>query len=94
MHSIQQAYNNKKHQYGRCRHAACTLAHSPPRHQKMLAASHLPREDGDDANKQIDERICPEDYRLKAMAFPNNYSSLIRGSTRVYEISVSTKPTI
>jgi hypothetical protein len=68
VNSIQQAYNNKNSSTVA---AAIRLRSGPhaataPENRSLRRTC---REDGDDENKEIDERVCPEDSGVKAMAF-------------------------
>jgi hypothetical protein len=42
------------------------MAHTPPRYEKVRVAPHMPDKQEYYCHKQIDQRICPENYRFES----------------------------
>ena len=89
MHRIEQAGDDEHEQHGEPDHAAHGLRDAPPRRTQVLLAANVDRGRGDHRHQQVNQPVGPQHDDLE-----RHQDSLTRGSTSVYEMSVSSSPAI
>ena len=87
--AVEQSDRREHRKHGEGRHGRPALRHPPPRRPQVLLTAHVQHGGDDAADQDENQRVGPEHDGDEG-----HHCSRMRGSTRVYEISVSSNPRI